>query len=549
MLSPALPLPQETLSSRHARLWAACALGLFAVLICLIPKPENDLFFILRIGTDILRTRHLPHFDTYSWTNYGTPWVVPEWLAFVLYAGCFHAGGFGGTWLLMTLVVLAAAGVIWRRLARALPLAAAFGLACLVLLALSDFVQERPYVFTYLFLALALVIVTQSRARNLGARGLWPLLPLCALWTNLHQGVLSLIGLLLAYGAGDAALAFWTYSHAHTNAAPSQTNIPSARFHARRARQMLLSALACALAATATPYGWRVYENVLVTLRDRRMMANVTEWKPITVLPLPQMTPFLILLLLSVCAFALSRHRNFSDSVVLASLVGQAVLHARGVPLFAIGTVIVGAPHFADLGSRLPVRTSHLPASPLRGALLGGFAIVYAVTFMLVTAVNLRRAMGPRGLGPEGIGEAVARVPDYPASACAFTESEGFPPNLRLLNNFEIGGFLMWRLPRQPVFIDGRLDVYAGRTFDDNLVLSRAGGTPQWAALVQKYDLDCVMTTSARQARAFGKDPQWQLVYADPRHGHRPRCRILLRRRPRFAALIARCLRGRPLPP
>ena len=44
---------------------------LIALLICLIPKPENDLFFELRIGTDILRTHHLPHYDFYSWTERG----------------------------------------------------------------------------------------------------------------------------------------------------------------------------------------------------------------------------------------------------------------------------------------------------------------------------------------------------------------------------------------------------------------------------------------------------------------------------------------------
>ncbi len=538
MPSPALPKRENAPSPRSAHLLAVCLLALFVLLLCLIPKPENDLFFILRTGTDILRTHHVPYVDTYSWTNYGTPWDVPEWLAFVLYALCFRAGGFLGTWLLMAAVVLAAAGVVWARTSRVLPPRWAFALACLMLLALSDFVQERPYVFTYLFLATALVVVTRSREANHGLRGLWPLVPLCMVWTNLHQGVLSLVGVLLAYALGDMTTALW---------ARARTQPP--RFHFERARCMLAAAVLCAAAVMASPYGWRVYRNVFVTLHDRQLMANVTEWRPITVLPLAQMTPFLLLLLLSAGAFALSRHRNIPDLTVLAVLTGQAILHARGGPLFAIGAVVVGAPHFADLASRFPARVGAASPTRLRGALLGGFAVLYAVTFSLVTLVNLRRAAGPRGLGPQGIGEAVARVPDYPAEACAFTQSEGFPPNLRLLNNFEIGGFLLWRLPSQPVFIDGRLDVYAGRTFDDNLTLSRAGGSRQWAALVQKYDLDCVLTTSARQARAFGSDPQWQLVYADPKRGHRPRCRILLRRRPQFAALIARCLRDRPLTP
>ena len=545
MPPPSLPPSQDAPSPRRARLVAACFLLVFTVLLCLIPKPENDLFFELRIGADILRTGHLPRFDTYSWTNFGTPWDVPEWLSFVLYALCFRVGGFWGTWLLMTGVVLAATGVVWGRLSRVLPLAWAFGLACLMLLALSDFVQERPYVFTYLFLAGTLCIVTRSREKNDGTRGLWTLALLCVVWTNLHQGVLTLVGLLIGSAAGDIGAAIWARAHAAASDGKLDTNSFPPRFHLQRARRMLSTALACALAVMVSPYGWRVYRNVFVTLRDRQLMANVTEWRPITVLPLPQMMPFLILLLLTACAFALSRRRNLPDGVVLAVLVAQAIVHARGVPLFAIGAVVIGAPHLADLRHRLPARVGAASPSRLRGVLLGGFAIVYAVTFGLATWVNLRRAMGPRGLGPEGIGEAVARVPDYPDAACAFTQAEGFPSHLRLLNNFEIGGFLMERLPQQPVFIDGRLDVCAGRTFDDNLVLSRAGGTPQWAALVQKYDLDCVLTTNAREARAFGKDPQWQLVYADPKQGHRPRCRILLRRRPQFAALIARCLHDR----
>jgi len=548
---PPPPLPSRPFSpvtrlsppaARRARTLAACLLALLALLLCLIPKPENDLFFILRTGTDILRTHHLPRVDTYSWTNYGTRWDVPEWLAFVLYALCFRTGGFFGTWLLMALVVLAAALTVWGRVSRALPPGWAIGLSCLMLLAWSDFIQERPYVFTYLLLACALGVVARSRERDTGLRGLWPLVPLCVVWTNLHQGVLSLVGILLAYALGDIGAVLWARARAQ-----------SMRLPLARAACMLGAALVCALAVTASPYGWRVYRNVFVTLHDPQLMANVTEWRPITTLPLAQAMPFLLLLLLIACAFALSRRRSLPDFLpdfaVMIVLAGQAILHARGAPLFAIGAVMVGTPHFADLASRLAGRFGSAPPSRVRGVLLGGFAVLYAATFSLVTVVNLRRASGPRGLSLQGIGEAVAHVPNYPASACAFTQSEGFPSHLRLLNNFEIGGYLMWRLPSQPVFIDGRLDIYAGRTFDNNLILSRAGGTPEWTALVQKYDLDCVLTTSAREARAFGRDPQWQLVYADAKHGRRPRCRILLRRRPQFAALIARCLRDRPLPP
>jgi len=122
-----------------------------------------------------------------------------------------------------------------------------------------------------------------------------------------------------------------------------------------------------------------VYRNVWITLRDPQLTASVTEWRPIATLPLAQMMPFLILLLLSAYAFVLSRRRSIPDGVVRAVLVGQAVLHARRVPLFAVGAAIIGTPHFADALQRLPSRAGGVSPSRLRGALLGEFAVVYAL--------------------------------------------------------------------------------------------------------------------------------------------------------------------------
>ena len=74
--------------------------------------------------------------------------------------------------------------------------ASAFFLATLMLLAMKDTLQERPYAFTYLLLAASLGILLT--ARNGRPKLLFWLPPLCVLWTNLRQGVLARVVILTA---------------------------------------------------------------------------------------------------------------------------------------------------------------------------------------------------------------------------------------------------------------------------------------------------------------------------------------------------------------
>jgi len=502
---------------------------LITLLLCLIPKPENDLFFELRIGTDILNTHHIPHFDTYSWTERGRRWDVPEWGAFVLYASAYRLGGFFGTWLLMALLAVATALTVWRTLYRQAGIAWAFGLTTLMLLAMSDTLQERPYAFSYLLLALGLKTVVEARESRL--RNLLWLLPLCALWANLHQGVLVGVGLLAVYGLGDASEGLWRHQRI-----------------GRRAWVMLGMAAACAGASLLTPYDWRLYLNVLVTLRDHALMASVTEWNPVTVLPLRQLQPFLAVTLCVFGALALSRRRSLPDTLAAAALWINALLHARNIALFAVGGLMIASVHLPSAVEQIRKALGFTEKSTIRNVLLGVFAALIALATALVSVASLHRAIGPRGYSPEGIGEAAARVPSYPAKAVAFVKAQQFPPGLRLLNDFETGGYLLWNLPSEPVFVDGRLDVYTGRTFDDMLTLSHSPGTPQWKALVTQYDFDCVLTENIPEANAFAADTHWVNVFAYPvpssKTGRRPHEFIFLRRRPQFAPLIARCLRA-----
>ena len=550
VLLPAIRLEADT----PRRIFVGTLLvALIALFVCLLPKPENDLFFELRTGGDILHSGHVPYFDTYSWTNRGTPWVVPEWLSFVFFALAFRSGGFFGTWLLMALLTLAAAWTVWFGLVRAAGTTWAFALTALMLVALSDTLQERPYAFTYLLLAVSLRILLPAREDR--PRALLWLPPLCVLWTNLHQGFVVLLGLLLVYSLSDAFTAAWLgwqetrvekpdlLTAAQSDWGPSEEEkIARRRRYAVRAGQMLGTAFACTMAGMISPYGWRVYWNIFITLRNHNLMANVTEWNSVAVLPFTQRQPFLAVAVLAFGCLAWSRRRELGDSLAVAALLGEALVHARHIALFAIGSVLIAGPHLATALPQIRQSLGLAPKTVPRPTLTLALAVFCTLTIGLANFVRLRGAIGPHGYRSEGIGEAVARVPSYPENACAFMDIKKFPSHLRLLNDFEIGGYLLWRLPREPVFVDGRLDVYVGKTFDDMLLLTHAGPSPARSALLQQYDLDCVMTTRRREAALFAADPQWQLVYADPPTLYPQKYRIFLRRRPRYAALITRCL-------
>src|ERR1700722_12535405 len=133
---------------------AAVCVG--AILSC-TPYPEYDLFWQLRTGHDIVRTLAVPHTDVYSWTRHGSPWVVQEWLTFVLYWLAYSGlRGFAGIVAIKTIVVAIISGSIYSYFCRAARyrLLPAFLLTVLSLWAAESGFESRPQLFTYLFLVL-----------------------------------------------------------------------------------------------------------------------------------------------------------------------------------------------------------------------------------------------------------------------------------------------------------------------------------------------------------------------------------------------------------
>lgn len=504
-----------------------------ALLICLLPEANRDFYWQLRTGDEILRTGRLPHADSYSWERAGTPWYVPEWLSFVLLSAAFNAGAYFATWLMMVALTCASALLVWTWLARRVHPVAAMVMTSLMLMAMALTIQERPYLFTYVFLAISIRIIQGARSSTASESGeawkrlLW-LLPLAAIWANFHQGVTILPVLLGALAAGDLVTGLWQRSPSAMRSAKSTAGI----------------AAGCALALMVSPYGWGIYKNVAVTVGNPVAMRSVIEWSPITWFPAEAFAGFYIMAAVVALGYLGSRRpRDIGELLAVAGVACASVLHVRDIPLFAIVAAVFSAEHVESAASRFLVPAANRLGA--RRARLGAavFSIVVAFTFLGILAQQclgeLRAELTPgAAVTPEAIGEAVMMTDWYPLHACLYMKSEGFPDGLRLYNDYGFGGYLIWALPNDRVFMDGRNDIYAGTPLLDYLAMNDFNHPAVRAAAVDRYPFDCVITGSPPQAAAFSKTPGWALVYVDEDDRY-----IFLRDIPAWHDLIVRCQR------
>jgi len=507
----------------------------------------NDLFWQIRCGQEILENGTVPHFDTYSWTRHGTPWNVNEWLFFVLLAKAFAAtGNLTGIFLVSqaagALLALICFVGFYRRTGSG---TLAFGLVALVISNFSNF-SPRPYLASFLFFAVTTYLLAEVSEARLARHWLWALPPLFAVWANLHQGVVEELAVLILVIAGALS---WGCRGRHGGGASLLS------------RELGLYALPVALcgflATLLTPYRFGLYAIILKTIRDPGAMARVTEWQP---LPMQMdlhglAIDALFFLTLAAVALDLCRRPLAASTLgylaVFALLTVEALLHRRNVPYFALGVGLLYAPAIARLvacGARWPAGLAWFQSKLGRGfqktwpvlltlhSVVIGFLLICAAPPMASTLLENTAAVD-------------LSLTEFPQEAPSFMSYTGFPPGMRLFNDFNLGGFLILSRPTDLVFVDGRIDVYAGPFMDSCLALNQPGLgplTPANRRFLGGYDFDAAVTQNPDAAYYFATRPDFALVYvnhfAPIFDDRRQNCWIFVRRRPEYQDLIDRCL-------
>ena len=407
---------------------------------------DPDLWGHVRFGQDILAEGVIPRVDPYAFTS-DRVWVNHEWLAEVIMAAAYAAGGGVGLVILKLLVVAVSFVVLWRavRLAGVHQPAA----AALVLVATAGaftlWQTVRPQLFSLvLFTALTALMTRVGSGKH---RLLLWVPALFAVWANVHGGWL--------FGLG--VLGMWSVASAITGSLPW-----------RWAAGGVIASLAATL---LTPYGYHLWLFLLETVRVAR--PDITEWRPIT------NNGYLLFIWGVIAAPAVLvwwRWRAAAWPLLLTSaVVGFLALRVgRLQGFFALTNVVLLAPGLAGYGPA-QLRLSRPPGRrdlAVVGILcLAGFTALGVAVRKQVTCITLAGSPGYKSWEPE-------------PEAIGFLEANSLRG--RLLTYFNWGEMAIWHLaPEMRVSYDGRREtVYSPSVQEAHLRFYSKAPDPAYATAI-----------------------------------------------------------------
>ncbi|MGI8907294.1 MAG: hypothetical protein ACR2IE_12480 [Candidatus Sumerlaeaceae bacterium] len=413
------------------------ALGAFFVTIR--PVSDPDSWFHMALGKWVLEHHEIPRIDPFAGSSPGREWISSGWLPSVLMQLLFRRFGESGVGLLLMsfFVILSTYGTVLIAARKwfgdggliFFPLMLGLGLACVRF-------NPRPDIFSQLMLACTLLVLVL--AERPGAKAQWylySLLPVFALWANLHAGFL--IGLLVL-----GVYCAWLLQQAVT----------------RKARPFLWRLIPCMLCFAVVllnPYGFGVYRLAQKIARVPQV-GWIMEWMPFfkTGFPMPAGAYICGALLLASVVVVLWRTKaDWWRWAVAGLLLVMALLQRRQVGPAAIGMCVILLPSLSAISFRwMPPRAILIAAAALVTALICGFKV-----------------SGKLGGGNGGPRTGI----DCGALPCVATDflAANRPPQ-KMLNAYAFGGYLLYYLgPETKVFIDGRLDVYDPQVFLDILAV------------------------------------------------------------------------------
>jgi hypothetical protein len=452
-------------------LWVGA--GVYAVFILagnhLLIDP--DTMWQITIGQWIIDHGAVPTTDVYSFTMRGQPWISTQWLAQVAYAEAYALAGWTGPVVLASVCIAATFALFTRFLARHLSESTTLVFVAAALALAASHLLARPHVLALpVMMAWAGGLVSAADRR--GAPSFW-LLPLIALWANLHGGfVLGLA--LVAPIALDAVL-----------------NAEAARRKALALRWAAFAAAAVA-ASCVTPYGWESLLASRKILALGEALPLILEWRPAD---FSAVGPLEVCLLLG---FGLALYRGVSlpplRIVLLLGMLHMALSQTRSLETFALLVpLFLAAPLARQIGA---ADASATPAvSPPRGVLFAGMVIaLFAGTVAYASVVRFE---------PHTRGSPVAAVAELKKLNLS-----------RVFNDYDFGGYLLAN--GVAPFIDGRTELYGEKFFVDHNAASGLMKPENFFRLLEEYKIEATLmrTVSAANILLDHMDG-WQKVYTD----------------------------------
>lgn len=467
--------------------------------IALFPITSVDAYYHLATGRRILDTRAIPERGVGSATFGQAPWHDNEWGFQVLAALVGRttrdadgvvvltpAGRFGLI-LLRAAALGATLALLSAQMARAGvgALLRALGVLLAAFLTFGNlFWDVRPQILSYLaFVAMAYLL---ERARNGTPWALPAAVGVVAVWANVHGAFVLGIALLGAEAAGG-----WI-------------DVLLRRGAARDALRLTLAASLAPAAACLNPLGWRQLVHPFLYLARPEIYAGNNEWTRPDFAHLPLLAATFAALALALFAGGRPRSALAVRVVLFAALFSTAIRH---LPLVALATVPVLAATLSQASAGRGWRRLLDPGGEAWGGPRSRAAAALAIAAVIVLL------SGAKFVSPvPSFAERPSRP--LPEGEVRYLARHALPGSG--FNAYRFGGFLMLRLyPAEPVFMDGRNDLYGTFRTETYLPILEAGPgwKPLWRDAVARYRVTWVLIDAADPlAAALDRDAGWRRV-------------------------------------
>ncbi|MBM3786435.1 MAG: hypothetical protein FJW30_18915 [Acidobacteria bacterium] len=448
---------------------------------------DGDTGWHIRVGDWILQNRAFPRVDFLSFTMEGKPWFAWEWLAEV-WMSALHswAGMKGVVWglglLIPAYLMIGFRHALWRG---AEPLVA---LPILLVASGSSAIHflARPHIFTLFFLSISLWVIQADRRR--ASNWLWMLVPLTALWTNLHGGFLAVVMCLGMAAAGSALEKRWDRTVRYASAGA-----------------------ACFAVSLANPYGYHLHEHIFVYLRSDWIKEVVDEFQSPSFRSEAMFMYEALLFVSLITIYRAVKRGEWVDTFLVLGWAHFSLTSVRHVPIF----LLVAGPIVASELSiwwresviGLPKRSLSRTFAELSRDLRPKFAgtSVWVLVPVIALAFLENPISWPRTF-PE------VRFP------VEFIERHKLELEAkRVLTTDEWGDYLSYRFyPNQRVFFDGRSDFFGEALGKDYLSLLRGGADSEQR--IEKFQFEAALLPLDWPIHLMlRKDPRWRVVEENKR--------------------------------
>jgi len=455
---------------------AGAAAYLFFLSVGEILLRDSDTLWQIKVGQWIIDQGAMPYTDVYSFTRFGEPWISSSWLSQVLYAAAHWSLDWAGPVILTSLAIGATVAIFIYLLGPHVGPAPAMLLVTLALLMSGTHFLARPHMLA-LPVMLAFVGGLMAAADR-RAYPSWLLLPLMALWANLHGGFL--LGLALIGPIGLEAV--WC-SH------PKRRFVLAARWG--------LFALAALVASCCTPYGWNTLLGAAKILNLGKLLSLIWEWMPADFSSIS----FFEAALLGLIGLAFYRRLVLSVPriILLLGLIWMALTHSRNIEVFAFLAPLVMAKPIAEQWrtAEADVRPFGEIRPPYYFTVIGTLAIAAAGWVSTKTFV----AHHPFSF-------ITAQTPVAAVDVLEQRQAQ------RIFSTAPIGGYLLSRDIK--AFIDGRAELYGEKFVMDYFDAVEAKNVETLLRLLETHRIDAtLLNPTLPAAKVLDHLAGWKRLYAD----------------------------------